>query len=510
MLRARLLWGGCVGLALVLLVGCGCHTAAPSPTYRFGGSGESSAVREASARLGESPSEGECEPIRGLLYEVSGEVSDRRAEQGLGVACLSEEVDAVVLLLAGSRTTGASSAQVPSVSGWETAAGRVGVASGLRGRLVSEGGCREVQALPAELERAVLEMALLLKVRFGQVELVPVALEGGGVSKALVGTLLREMFGGRLAVVGGMPSGTAAHRPGWRGELLSAASEGWRGQRVSLPELTVVELCRRLGMRGVTLTRPAVRGTRLAQAPDRLRDLELVAFTETPRSLGIEAYGREHGDAWATGAAVLGEVAKGGERVATGAGYGGDALNEAEQAILLSVARQALERASRGEGVPSQELPQYSPQFMAARGCSVTLLRDGQSYAMSMSLGGGGTPLLAVLLQQCGRLVKDASRPVTPELLASCRIEVGVMSAPRRLEYGDLAGLCRQLTPGRDGVILRAGGKAAGFVPQVWRQFRSSEEFLAALCRRCGVGTAALTQEGTTVSVFGVQTFRER
>ena len=49
-----------------------------------------------------------------------------------------------------------------------------------------------------------------------------------------------------------------------------------------------------------------------------------------------------------------------------------------------------------------------------------------------------------------------------------------------------------------------------GLAVQPEDRFQSAEEFLAALCRRCGVGTAALTQEGTTVSVFGVQTFRER
>ena len=65
------------------------------------------------------------------------------------------------------------------------------------------------------------------------------------------------------------------------------------------------------------------------------------------------------------------------------------------------------------------------------------------------------------------------------------------------------------MKPGVHGVILRAGGKSAGFVPIVWKTVKTPQAFMAALCKRCGQTEAALTAEGTEVSVFEVHMFMD-
>ena len=65
------------------------------------------------------------------------------------------------------------------------------------------------------------------------------------------------------------------------------------------------------------------------------------------------------------------------------------------------------------------------------------------------------------------------------------------------------------ITPEVHGVILKAGGKSAGFVPVVWRSVKTPQAFMAALCKRCGQTEAALMEEGTEVSVFEVHTFMD-
>lgn len=495
-------------MMVFLLALCGCHTSPRQVTYVFGERRTGDEVQQAALWLGECPAEPPGDAVCGFVYEVSGTV-DRRADLGMCVGSLPQDVDVVVMLLNGARTTGTAAAHVATTEQWDSAAGTLKTAAELRRRLLSEGGCQALEALPEALSGAVREMALLLKVRYGEVLLLPVVLEGGGISRTLAGVLLRELFKGRAVLVGCLPAGTGEQRPQWREELTAAFRSGWQGQRVTLAELAVVELSRQLGMRPAMLTRPPVRGARLRQAPEKLRSLTALAMVETPRSAGVKTYGLEHASQWLTDD-VYGEVVKGRERTDGSASYDEAGLNEAEQAILLALVRQSLERAVRGEPLPLEELPQYSQAFLEPRGCSVTLWREGKMQAQVMAMG-GKVPLLTLLLQQCGRLAQDKQKPLTAELLRECQVELGVMSLPRRVEYGgDMARLCRQLTPGRDGVILRAGGKAAGFVPQVWGQFRQVEDFVTALCRRCGQTPDVLRQQDTQVSVFTVQLFRER
>lgn len=76
--------------------------------------------------------------------------------------------------------------------------------------------------------------------------------------------------------------------------------------------------------------------------------------------------------------------------------------------------------------------------------------------------------------------------PADPRRWSFLECEVSILAAPVVLAERGLAAIARRLTPGRDGVILRVGGRRAFFLPSVWGHFAGADEFLAALCRKAG------------------------
>ncbi len=66
-------------------------------------------------------------------------------------------------------------------------------------------------------------------------------------------------------------------------------------------------------------------------------------------------------------------------------------------------------------------------------------------------------------------------------------LEVSVLSAPKRLDYKDIADLRTKIRPKIDGVILKAGSHQATFLPQVWEQLPQFDAFFAHLCQKAGL-----------------------
>ena len=98
------------------------------------------------------------------------------------------------------------------------------------------------------------------------------------------------------------------------------------------------------------------------------------------------------------------------------------------------------------------------------------------------------------------------SRAEWPDLA----VEVSVLG-PVQYAYCPTEEDClRQIVPFEDGVILSSGFRRATFLPQVWEQFSSKEEFLRQLSLKARGGADLWSQPGTEVLVYQVEAFKER
>lgn len=73
------------------------------------------------------------------------------------------------------------------------------------------------------------------------------------------------------------------------------------------------------------------------------------------------------------------------------------------------------------------------------------------------------------------------------EEFAALEIEVSLLEPSEALEVANEAEVLRTLRPGVDGVTLEYRGLHATFLPQVWEQLDTPEEFMAALKRKAGL-----------------------
>jgi AmmeMemoRadiSam system protein B/AmmeMemoRadiSam system protein A len=163
-----------------------------------------------------------------------------------------------------------------------------------------------------------------------------------------------------------------------------------------------------------------------------------------------------------------------------------DQLSFSDKAFLLRLAREALERAVRGERM---EEPQGIPS--AARqacGCFVTLTIDGELRGCIGYLE-GIKPLYEAVVDNARNAALSDYRfnPVTAAELEQIRVEVSVLTLPQPLDYRDAEELLAQLVPHRDGLILVKDGRQATFLPQVWEQLPDKVDFLEHLALKAGL-----------------------
>jgi AmmeMemoRadiSam system protein A len=175
---------------------------------------------------------------------------------------------------------------------------------------------------------------------------------------------------------------------------------------------------------------------------------------------------------------------------------------------LLALARRAIAAALAGDPAPA--LPDI-PGARLHRGAFVTLeeKRDG---ALRGCIGriAGDRPLGDVVRNIAVSAAIDDPRfpAVAPEELPELRIEISVLGEPSPFEPAGSPP--RALVIGRDGLMVRRGSALGVLLPQVATEHGlGPEAFLAAACRKAGLGPHAWREPGTRVLTFQADVFGE-
>ena len=173
---------------------------------------------------------------------------------------------------------------------------------------------------------------------------------------------------------------------------------------------------------------------------------------------------------------------------------------------MLALARRAIAAALVGD--PAPDVPEV-PGARLRRGAFVTLEEQADG-ALRGCIGriAGDRPLGEVVRAVgVSAAVEDPRFPaVAPEELPELRIEISVLGEPSPLEPRDP----EKLVIGRDGLLVRRGSVVGVLLPQVATEHGlSAEAFLAAACRKAGLGAHAWREPGTHVFTFEADVFGE-
>lgn len=187
-----------------------------------------------------------------------------------------------------------------------------------------------------------------------------------------------------------------------------------------------------------------------------------------------------------------------------------DKLNEAEQEILLKIAREALDKSVRGEALPQINLSALPTSLQMDGASFVTLTKGGQLRGCIGALEAYQPLARDVQEHAMAAALQDYRFPnVRPEELASIDVEVSILTPRSPLVYDGPEDLVAKLRPGVDGVVLQDGIRKATFLPQVWDQLPHPEQFLSQLSLKMGSPADVWRKKPLKVFTYQVQEFGE-
>jgi len=186
----------------------------------------------------------------------------------------------------------------------------------------------------------------------------------------------------------------------------------------------------------------------------------------------------------------------------------GQSFGSAERAILLELARRAIHSSVTTGKLPEVDPGDLPDSLKERRACFVTLTKGGELR------GCIGTilpeePLWEAVMRRARSAALEDPRfpPVTAGELDELEIEVSVLTVPKPVSWSTPGELLEKLRPGIDGVVLRAAGRQATFLPQVWDKLPDKEQFMARLSEKAGLLPSAWKNPGTTVLTYQVEAF---
>ncbi len=157
--------------------------------------------------------------------------------------------------------------------------------------------------------------------------------------------------------------------------------------------------------------------------------------------------------------------------------------------ILLRIAKTAiLEKFDPSYKIDKDALIEKYP-FLAKKGAAFVTLDKNQNLRGCIGSIIAHQPLIDDIIHnaQSAAFSDPRFNPLRPEEIDdTLSVEVSVLSEPVKIEYRDYDDLKSKIVPKKDGLILKYGRYQGTFLPQVWEQLPTTEQFLEHLSYKAG------------------------
>jgi AmmeMemoRadiSam system protein A len=163
-------------------------------------------------------------------------------------------------------------------------------------------------------------------------------------------------------------------------------------------------------------------------------------------------------------------------------------LNEAQQQLLLALAKSSIEHGLTTGRPLSVKLEDYPQELTERRATFVTLEKNRQLRGCI-----GMLEALRPLVQDIAENAFSAAfrdprfPPLAAEELPQLAIHLSILSPAQPIEFTSEADLIRQLRPHIDGLILIEGSRRGTFLPSVWESLPNAANFLRHLKQKAGL-----------------------
>lgn len=164
------------------------------------------------------------------------------------------------------------------------------------------------------------------------------------------------------------------------------------------------------------------------------------------------------------------------------------------QKTLLAIARNAiLDQLNQTSTIDTASLKEKFSELSKPKATFVTLTLDGGLRGCIGSLI-AHRAFLDDLIHNAKAAAFEDPRfyPLTKEEFEKTHIEISILTEPEVVEYTDTADLKSKIVVGVDGIILQLNDRRSTFLPQVWEQIPTFEQFFSHLCQKAGLDGGCL------------------
>ena len=164
-------------------------------------------------------------------------------------------------------------------------------------------------------------------------------------------------------------------------------------------------------------------------------------------------------------------------------------MQEEKKRLLLRIAKEAIkEEFSKEKLIEKEELIRKYPWLLEQQAVFVTLNKNHNLRGCIGSIIPHRSLIDDLLANAKAAAFSDPRfNPLEKEELDEIEVEVSLLTVPKELPYENIEDLKSKIRPMRDGVILQLDGYQATFLPQVWEELKTFEEFFAHLCMKAGL-----------------------
>ncbi len=185
-------------------------------------------------------------------------------------------------------------------------------------------------------------------------------------------------------------------------------------------------------------------------------------------------------------------------------------LSKIDMKKLLEIAREAITCAVRNEQLMIVEQGEYS-QLLRDPGASfVTLTKKEKLRGCIGTLEAYQPLVMDVQEHAVAAAVEDYRFPnVSEDELHLIKIEISRLTPIQLVDYSTPKDLVSKLRKNVDGVLIKAYGRRATFLPQVWEKVPDPNQFLSQLCVKMGTSPDLWREEHLQVYTYQVEKFKE-
>jgi AmmeMemoRadiSam system protein A len=185
-------------------------------------------------------------------------------------------------------------------------------------------------------------------------------------------------------------------------------------------------------------------------------------------------------------------------------------LSEIDKKKLLKIAREAITRVVRNEQLKRIK-PQEHSQLLREPGASFVTLTIREELRGCIGTLEANQPLILDVQEHAvAAAMEDYRFPVVREKeLQMINIEISRLTPVHLMDYSTPEDLVSKIRVNVDGILIKASGRRATFLPQVWEKVQDTEQFLSQLCMKMGAPPDLWRGKHVQIYTYQVEKIKE-